>query len=91
MMRFPKMHVADAVASRIMNAAKQINGGSGAKAMPKEKPAAEMPMEMPDNPPMAMPQSMAPVPGLNESGLDIGAVLSGADSIDALLKGGMNG
>jgi hypothetical protein len=31
-------------------------------------------------------QTPAELPGLNESGLDMGAVLSGRDSIDALLK-----
>lgn len=93
MIQLPKLHIADEVLLRIGIVAKQTrpkrmhDDKSGPELVEVPDPSQGMPM------PGAMPApDMAPaktpagdVPPLDQSGMDKGAALHGADSFDALL------
>lgn len=94
MIQLPKRHLADETLARIAVASKRTRERS--QAAPELEPA---PGELVDLPPSLMPAKPiktaetpeaappeAPPPPLNETGLDMGLVLHGADSFDALLK-----
>lgn len=95
-MRFPKHHIADQVVGRIMAAAHALNG-IRSQAVPQSAPMSEQVIP-PDiatgfagqkealEQVQPTQQTQPELPPLNESGLDVGAVLSGRDTIDAMLK-----
>lgn len=97
-MRFPKHHIADQVVGRIL-AASHAMRGIRTPAEPADEPlsAKVIPpdiqtgyagaVEAVEQQTPTQAQPPAELPGLDQSGLDVGAVLSGRDSIDALLQG----
>lgn len=81
------MNLANKAVLKILSVAKAIehNSSMTVKA-PREDPQAAMPEQMPSAP-MAMPAQEQQLPPLNETPLDQGMILGGADSFDALLGG----
>lgn len=100
-MRFPKHHIADQVVGRILAASRALQGLKPLE-LPDDEPLSEqvIPPDISSGfagqkqaladmqPQQTQPtqQTQPELPPLNESGLDIGAVLSGRDTIDAMLN-----
>jgi hypothetical protein len=97
--RFPRNHLADETVARINIAAKRARTrhAAGPELEPDDAELVDLPAElMPSSPPaLGKPAAETPiatetvaeeVPPLEDSGLDTGLMLGGADSFDALLK-----
>jgi len=99
--RIPRRHVADETVARILVASKRVRSGetpsraeTGAAPLQTAGAGAKSPppglVKVAEGGQPGGAQAApggAELPGLDESGLDLGAVLGGADSIDALLGG----
>lgn len=92
MIQLPKLHLADEVLLRIGIVAKQtrpkrVREQKGPELVEVPDPSAQVPlpgqMPAPDMSPAAAPAG--DVPPLDQSGMDKGAALHGADAFDALL------
>ena len=89
-MKVPKAHQADETLARIMLAANRTQPGKKAQAAPPvelvEMPDDDAELAMPAEPSEGSGEPpVGDVPPITESGLDLGAVLGGADSFDAML------
>jgi hypothetical protein len=96
--RFPRQHLADQTAARIHIAAQRSRASapmlepddSELVPLPIRGVGAVAPGAAPPNAREAEVTGAAELPPLDASGLDMGAVLSGADSFDALMAGASN-
>lgn len=97
MIRFPRNHIADETVARIMVAAKRVRSRAKEPELaPDDLELVDLPPSLMPAQPVAALQAPAgapaaevdpaSVPPLEETGLDPGLVLAGADSFDALLK-----
>lgn len=100
-MKLPKFHIADQTVVRILRAAQAVESGSvKALTMESGEKSQQPPKGLvrvldggqpgtPDVMQQPQQQQQEPaVPGLDESGLDVGMILQGSDSLDAMLGGG---
>src|SRR5690242_8310923 len=92
-MKIPKAHQADETLARIMLAAKRTQPGKQPQPvgpvelveLPEDDAELAPPASESQEDPGAAPVAGGDVPPITESGLDLGAVLGGADSFDAML------
>lgn len=103
MIRFPRQHIADETLARIEIAARRASDRGVMELEPADDQLVDLPAEMlppgrrgappASSPAPSSPSSPAPsgngmdLPPLDGSGLDVGTVMQGGDSFDALTKG----
>jgi len=98
--RFPKRHIADSTVARIMVASQRVARTRGAQTGPSDLDLVELP-PMSDGDGMEPTGDIAAPPQtavaqstgaeLGSSGLDMGTMMQGGDSFDAMTKGMHNG